>query len=139
MITAARAQPTRFSQGETVACAGTMSNSLFIVLFGNPLYASLIYLFVARALFSLTSLGSRQSVEDFIRNFLYKATMTRTLATFQLEWYEMVQKGELVDAVRQAAPDVYIQQGKVRVHPRWSSILHPKCLLTWTFVRKSHV
>ena len=34
-------------------------------------------------------------VDDFIRNFLIRYKMTRTLDAFQREWYELQQRGEL--------------------------------------------
>ena len=36
----------------------------------------------------------REVVDDFIRNFLEKNNMTRTLEHFQAEWYELQQSGK---------------------------------------------
>ncbi|XP_078518115.1 sperm-associated antigen 16 protein [Lissotriton helveticus] len=46
-------------------------------------------------------------VDDFLRNFLVRMGMTRTLDCFQGEWYEMVQKGVLQPDNAGFVPDVY--------------------------------
>ncbi|KRW99930.1 WD40-repeat-containing domain [Pseudocohnilembus persalinus] len=46
-------------------------------------------------------------VDDFIRNFLIKNKMTRSLEIFQQEWYELLQKGETPEQTQQV-PDVYL-------------------------------
>lgn len=47
-------------------------------------------------------------VEDYLRNFLIKADMMRTLDVFNTEWYEKTKRGELpADVVGEAVPDVY--------------------------------
>jgi WD40 repeat protein len=48
-----------------------------------------------------------QVIDDFIRNFLMKNGMKRTLEMFQTEWYEMVQSGKLKDSELQVVPDDY--------------------------------
>ncbi|KAF3703513.1 Sperm-associated antigen 16 protein Pf20 protein -like protein [Channa argus] len=54
-----------------------------------------------------------QTVDVFLRNFLFQAGMTETLDCFQTEWTEMVQKGlvnaESVDVV----PDVHIENQRL--------------------------
>ncbi|XP_069472030.1 sperm-associated antigen 16 protein [Ambystoma mexicanum] len=46
-------------------------------------------------------------VDDFLRNFLIKMGMARTLDCFQVEWYEMLQKGLHKDTDVGFVPDVY--------------------------------
>ncbi|XP_076835806.1 sperm-associated antigen 16 protein [Brachyhypopomus gauderio] len=46
-------------------------------------------------------------VDDFLRNFLVKMGMHRTLDCFQTEWYEMLQKGLLKTEQFGFVPDVY--------------------------------
>uniref|UniRef100_A0AAY5KEJ5 Sperm-associated antigen 16 protein n=1 Tax=Esox lucius TaxID=8010 RepID=A0AAY5KEJ5_ESOLU len=46
-------------------------------------------------------------VDDFLRNFLVKMGMTRTLDCFQAEWYEMLQRGLLKPELVEFVPDAY--------------------------------
>ncbi|XP_056392038.1 sperm-associated antigen 16 protein isoform X5 [Hyla sarda] len=46
-------------------------------------------------------------VDDFLRNFLIKMGMMKTLECFQTEWYEMMQKGLLQPEAVGFVPDVY--------------------------------
>ncbi|XP_063789221.1 sperm-associated antigen 16 protein isoform X3 [Pseudophryne corroboree] len=46
-------------------------------------------------------------VDDFLRNFLIKMGMMKTLECFQTEWYEMIQKGLLQPEAVGFVPDVY--------------------------------
>ncbi|XP_041056951.1 sperm-associated antigen 16 protein [Carcharodon carcharias] len=48
-------------------------------------------------------------VDDFLRNFLIKMGMMKTLDCFQTEWYEMLQKGSLKLEEVGFVPDVYAQ------------------------------
>ncbi|KAM8934124.1 sperm-associated antigen 16 protein [Pelodytes ibericus] len=48
-------------------------------------------------------------VDDFLRNFLIKMGMMKTLDSFQTEWYEMMQKGLLQPEAVGFVPDVYAQ------------------------------
>ncbi len=48
-------------------------------------------------------------IDDFIRNFLIKTEMHRTLDTFQSEWYELQSKGRIAPDVVGAVPDIYLQ------------------------------
>ena len=48
-------------------------------------------------------------VDDFIRNFLNKMNLSRTLDTFQTEWYELQQKGLLKETDISIVPDVYLR------------------------------
>lgn len=50
-------------------------------------------------------------VDDFVRNFLVRMGMHRTLDTFQCEWYELQQKGLIRDDYSTDVPDVYTQNG----------------------------
>lgn len=53
-------------------------------------------------------------VDDFIRNFLIKHQLNRSLEVFQQEWYEMAQKGRLTDDNIGQVPDVYIRNEKLQ-------------------------
>ncbi|KAM7390590.1 hypothetical protein PAMA_008658 [Pampus argenteus] len=54
-----------------------------------------------------------EAVDDFLRNFLCQMGMTETLDSFQTEWTEMEQKGQ-VDAERVGVvPDVYTQNQRL--------------------------
>lgn len=48
-----------------------------------------------------------QVIDDFIRNFLMKYNMKRSLDTFQTEWYEMQQNGTFKDSELEVVPDDY--------------------------------
>ncbi|XP_065052779.1 sperm-associated antigen 16 protein-like [Rhopilema esculentum] len=48
-------------------------------------------------------------VEDFVRNFLVKTGMHRTLDCFQTEWYELKMKGLLQEEKCEIVPDIYIR------------------------------
>jgi hypothetical protein len=48
-------------------------------------------------------------VDDFIRNFLNKMNLTKTLDMFQTEWYELQQKGLLKETDISLVPDVYLR------------------------------
>ncbi|XP_072020813.1 sperm-associated antigen 16 protein-like [Amphiura filiformis] len=46
-------------------------------------------------------------VDDFVRNFLVKMGMTRSLDCFQTEWYELQQRGLLNEEDVKTVPDIY--------------------------------
>lgn len=46
-------------------------------------------------------------VDDFVRNFLIKVGMARTLDAFNHEWYELVAKGKLQEEDVGVVPDIY--------------------------------
>ena len=48
-------------------------------------------------------------VEDFVRNFLVKMGMMKTLDCFQTEWYEFLQNGLLHKEDAEVVPDVYVK------------------------------
>lgn len=52
-------------------------------------------------------------VDDFIRNFLIKAGLTKTLETFNTEWYGKKAKGELRDEDVSTVPDVYVRNAQL--------------------------
>lgn len=57
-------------------------------------------------------------VDDFIRNFLIRAGMRRSLEAFNTEWYEMKAQGLLPAAAggdEMAVPDVYAQNEELQV------------------------
>ena len=49
------------------------------------------------------------AIEDFIRNFLIKKKMHKTLDMFNTEWYEQKQEGLLADHPEDEVPDIYQQ------------------------------
>jgi hypothetical protein len=53
--------------------------------------------------------------DDFIRNFLSKAGMKRTLATFSTEWYELQNKGKLPATLVDTVPDIYLRNEELDV------------------------
>ncbi|KAG3078516.1 Flagellar WD repeat-containing protein [Phytophthora idaei] len=48
-------------------------------------------------------------VDDFIRNFLIKLGLTRTLDMFNHEWYEFIAKGKLREDDVGVVPDIYVR------------------------------
>jgi len=48
-----------------------------------------------------------QVIDDFIRNFLMKYGMKKSLDNFQTEWYELQQAGKFKDSELQIVPDIY--------------------------------
>ncbi|RHY32095.1 hypothetical protein DYB32_002862 [Aphanomyces invadans] len=48
-------------------------------------------------------------VDDFIRNFLIKISMPRTLDVFNTEWYELMAKGKLKEEDIGVVPDIYLR------------------------------
>jgi len=47
--------------------------------------------------------------DDFIRNFLIKAGLKKSLDIFNAEWYEMQSKGKLPSEISSAVPDIYLR------------------------------
>lgn len=52
-------------------------------------------------------------VDDFVRNFLIKADLKRTLDCFNTEWYEMQAKGKLPPEISSAVPDIYLRNDEL--------------------------
>mmetsp|Transcript_24456 Transcript_24456/g.41413 ORF Transcript_24456/g.41413 Transcript_24456/m.41413 type:complete len:571 (+) Transcript_24456:84-1796(+) len=52
-------------------------------------------------------------VDDFVRNFLIKAGMKRTLDSFNAEWYELQSKGRLPAEVSTIVPDIYLRNDEL--------------------------
>ena len=48
-------------------------------------------------------------LDDFIRNFLIKMKLEKTLESFQAEWYELTQKGILTEEDVGVVPDIYLR------------------------------
>ena len=55
-------------------------------------------------------------VEDFVRNFLVKKGMKRTLNSFQAEWYELKQRGVIQDIDSVQVPDCYSRNNELQEH-----------------------
>ncbi|KAK2859387.1 hypothetical protein Q5P01_004007 [Channa striata] len=54
-----------------------------------------------------------QSVDVFLRNFLFHAGMTETLDCFQTEWTEMLQRGLLNAELVHVVPAVYVENQRL--------------------------
>eukprot|EP00033_Pygsuia_biforma_P002286 GCRY01002531.1.p1 GENE.GCRY01002531.1~~GCRY01002531.1.p1 ORF type:complete len:611 (-),score=174.44 GCRY01002531.1:657-2489(-) len=54
-----------------------------------------------------------EKVDDYLRNFLIRMNMTKTLNSFQMEWYELKQSNKLPSDEEETA-DVYMQNDKLR-------------------------
>ena len=48
-------------------------------------------------------------MDDFLRKFLIKVGMKKTLDTFNTEWYELLSKGKLSPDYTSAVPDIYVR------------------------------
>jgi WD40 repeat protein len=48
-------------------------------------------------------------IDDFLRNFLIKVGMERTLDCFNTEWYELQSKGKLGEEYTNPVPDIYLR------------------------------
>lgn len=48
-------------------------------------------------------------VDDYIRNFLIKVGMARTLDSFNTEWYELQARGRLSEEYSTKVPDIYLR------------------------------
>ena len=60
-----------------------------------------------------TLVQRQELVDDFIRNFFIKHNLTRSLETFQIEWYETASKGKInMDSIGKI-PDVYIKNQRL--------------------------
>lgn len=82
-------------------------------------------------------------VDDFLRNFLIKAGLKRSLDTFNTEWYEMQSKGKLPAELSTAVPDIYLrneeldaQAGVLREQVEKMRVVASKAESTWDKFRK---
>ena len=82
-------------------------------------------------------------IDDFFRNFLVKMNLTRTLESFETEWYEMKATGRLEEENVGSVPDIYIlnQQlqdviSTLRAELRSSRAIAEKATSTWDKFRK---
>eukprot|EP00873_Tetraselmis_striata_P037643 jgi/Tetstr1/457907/TSEL_044425.t1 len=92
------------------------------------------------ALRSLQALG--EVIDDFIRNFLVKMGMLRSLEQFESEWYELKAKGQLPADVGQV-PDAYMhtrvledEVAMLRRELNDAKVLAGKAHATWDKFRK---
>lgn len=65
-------------------------------------------------------------VDDFVRNFLIKAGMKRSLEAFNTEWYEMQSKGRLPAELSTPIPDIYLRNEELDQQTRQVRNLHYK-------------
>ncbi|RYG68858.1 hypothetical protein EON64_04170, partial [archaeon] len=82
-------------------------------------------------------------VDDFIRNFLIKGGMKRTLDQFNTEWYELQSKGKLPAELSIPVPDIYLrnedldqQARKLREEVEKMREIASKAQATWDKFRK---
>ena len=82
-------------------------------------------------------------IDDFFRNFLVKMNLTRTLESFETEWYEMKATGRLEEENIGNVPDIYIlnQQlqdviSTLRSELRSARAIADKATSTWDKFRK---
>jgi len=83
-------------------------------------------------------------VEDYLRNFLIKAGMLRTLDSFNTEWYEKAQQGTLPANIQgESVPDVYATTAqledrvkRLQVELRQAQDVAGKAHGTWDQFRK---
>ena len=82
-------------------------------------------------------------VDDFIRNFLIKAGMKRTLDSFNTEWYELQSKAKLPKELSVAVPDIYLrnedldqQARQLREQVEKMSEIANRAQATWDKFRK---
>ena len=57
-------------------------------------------------------------VDDFVRNFLIKAGLKRSLDAFNTEWYELNSKGKLPAELAAAVPDIYLRNEELDLQAR---------------------
>jgi regulator of replication initiation timing len=57
-------------------------------------------------------------VDDFVRNFLIKAGMKRSLEVFNTEWYELQSKGRIPSELSSAVPDIYLRNEELDLQAR---------------------
>lgn len=57
-------------------------------------------------------------VDDFIRNFLIKAGMKRSLEQFNTEWYDLQAKGKLPTELATPVPDIYLRNEDLDLQTR---------------------
>ena len=81
--------------------------------------------------------------DDFIRNFLVRARMHRSLDAFNNEWYELKARGALPSSDELALPDVYAQNealhdelDQLRVEVAHAQEVAAKAQSTWDRFRK---
>eukprot|EP00163_Fabomonas_tropica_P009284 TRINITY_DN1908_c0_g1_i2.p1 TRINITY_DN1908_c0_g1~~TRINITY_DN1908_c0_g1_i2.p1 ORF type:complete len:534 (+),score=161.62 TRINITY_DN1908_c0_g1_i2:120-1721(+) len=82
-------------------------------------------------------------IDDFIRNFLIKHKMNKTLEAFQLEWYEKVHNGEVALDGVESVPSVYLENQALRdriaglqQHLDQANDVASKARATWDKFRK---
>ncbi|QDZ20290.1 WD40 repeat domain-containing protein [Chloropicon primus] len=82
-------------------------------------------------------------IDDFFRNFLVKMNLTRTLESFETEWYEMKATGRLEEENMGNVPDIYILNQQLqdvittlRSELRSARAIAEKATSTWDKFRK---
>ena len=82
-------------------------------------------------------------VDDFVRNFLIKAGLKKSLDAFNAEWYELQSKGKLPPELSTSVPDIYLrneeldqQIGGLREQVEKMRQVAGKAQATWDKFRK---
>jgi len=82
-------------------------------------------------------------VDDFLRNFLLKMKMNRTLEAFETEWYELAATGQLAQEDIGAVPDIYLRNQELddslkalRGELEHVKVIAGKATATWDKFRK---
>lgn len=82
-------------------------------------------------------------VDDFIRNFLIKAGMKKSLDLFNTEWYELQSKGRLPAELATPIPDIYLrneeldqQARQLREQVEKMKLVASRAQATWDKFRK---
>lgn len=82
-------------------------------------------------------------VDDFIRNFLLKMKMSRSLEAFETEWYELAATGKLNDEDVSTVPDIYLRNQELddtvkalRAETEHVKNIAGKATATWDKFRK---
>jgi WD40 repeat protein len=82
-------------------------------------------------------------VDDFIRNFLIKAGMKKSVDVFNTEWYELQSKGKLPAELSVPVPDIYLrneeldqQTKQLREQVEKMRLVSQKAEATWDKFRK---
>jgi len=82
-------------------------------------------------------------IDDFVRNFLLKVGMTKTLEVFETEWYELASTGRLAREEIGPVPDVYMRNKELddslkqlRTELEQARAIAAKATGTWDKFRK---
>lgn len=81
--------------------------------YGSPTFASSAAAAAGGSVLEARTESYPSVADDFIRNFLIRAGLSRSLDAFNTEWFELKQKGGLPGEDAMAVPDVYAQNQRL--------------------------